>query len=123
MEKGWTIRSFSINLKDLEYLQKLREIGLRENKSQSEMIVIAVKEFVKKHSIPNPQAQLDRLLQIQMPHKPSWQCCVENCHTKALFHLFLKNFEGKTECFPVCWRHRRWKHPQFRWLVGRKKLK
>jgi len=119
----WTIRSFSINLKDLEYLQKLREIGLRENKSQSEMIVIAVKEFVKKHSIPNPQAQLDRLLQIQMPHKPSWQFCVENCHKKAVFHLFLKNFEGETECFPVCWRHRRWKHYQFRWLVGRKKLK
>jgi len=116
------IKSFSVPKEDVSILAAFIEISRREDGNLSKTIVKAMKEYVHRHRIPNPQARLDRMLALGLPHKPSWQCCVPNCRGKALYELRLKDFQGKTELFPVCGAHKRWKHPKFRFLLGYKEL-
>jgi hypothetical protein len=81
----------------------------------------AFKEYLVRHPLPNPQAQLDRMLEVGMPHKPIATCCVGNCRRKAHYTLRLKSFEGKQQLFQVCEFHKNWRHPQFRFLISYRK--
>jgi len=96
------------------------EISDREDKSHSVTAMKAFEEYVQRHHIPNPQAQLDRLMKLGLSHKPKWMCCVPNCKRKAQAQLILANFNGKTETFSVCLNHKTWRHPDYKFLKAYK---
>jgi hypothetical protein len=123
LNKLYVVKSFSVPKEFFPDLVKFIEISNREDGNFSLTVCKAIREYANRHSLPNPQARLDRLLEIELPHKPAWQCCVPNCKNKARFQLILKDFKGKTEVFRVCWAHQKWKHKRFRLLVGFKDLK
>jgi hypothetical protein len=123
LNKLYVVKSFSVTRPFFPDLVKFMEISQREDPNFSYTLCKAIREYAQRHSIPNPQARLDRLLEIELPHKPAWQCCVPNCKNKARFQLILKDFQGKTEVFRVCWTHQKWKHKRFRFLVGFKGLR
>jgi metal-responsive CopG/Arc/MetJ family transcriptional regulator len=118
----WTVRSFSIKVSELEDLDKLKKLAALDNKSLSEMIKAAIREYLSHHTPPNPQGTLDRALNVNMPLKPSNQCCVEGCKRKAKHHLILQNYEDKKEAFNVCEVHKYWRHQTFKKLVGHKDI-
>lgn len=101
---------------------KLERTSWSSKTGFSELARKAFTEYLERHPLPNPQATLDRSLNLNMPHKPSWQCCVPNCRGKARFHLFLKDFDGNMETFQVCHRHKKWKHPRYKFLKGMKEV-
>jgi len=76
--KGWTIRSFSIRLEDLEVLEELRKIANRERLSLSRQIVIALREYVKRHGHGNPQTPLEGFLS-EAPGPLEARVPVEKC--------------------------------------------
>jgi hypothetical protein len=123
LNKLYIVKSFSVPKSFFPDLVKFMEISNREDGNFSLTVCKAIREYAKRHRIPNPQARLDRLLEIELPHKPAWQCCVPNCKNKARFQLILKDFHGKTEVFRVCWAHQKWKHKRFRFLAGFKDLR
>jgi len=116
------IISFSVPHSKVNNLLDFLEISHREDKNKSITINKALEEYVKHHHIPNPQAQLDRLIQLGLPHKAKWQCCVPECKNKAQHEVMLANFEGLTETFRVCSTHLRWKHAEYKVLRASKKL-
>jgi len=117
------VKSFSVKPEHCHTLACFVELIKREGLDFSAGVMKALTEYVEHHSVPNPQARLDRCLAIEMPHKPAWQCCVPNCENKARFQLILADYEGKTEVFRVCVTHKRWKHKRFCFLEGFKELK
>jgi len=116
------VKSFSVKPDDCNTLAAFIEISRREDPDFSTTVVKAMREYVQRHAVPNPQARLDRLLEIGLPHKPSWQCCVPGCEAKAQFQLILRDFDSKTELFQVCKKHKRWTHSRFKFLVGWKDI-
>ena len=110
-------------LMDFMAKAKLERTSWASKTGFSELARKAFKEYLERHPLPNPQATLDRTLGLNMPHKPSWQCCVPDCPGKARYHLFLKDFEGNMETFQVCIRHKKWKHPRYKFLQGLKEVK
>jgi len=117
------VKSFSVKPSDFNTLVAFLEISQREDSDFSTTVVRAMQEYVQHHSIPNPQARLDRILDIELPHKPRWQCCVPECKAKATYVLFLKDYEGKTESFQVCSQHQKWKHSRYKFLSAYRELK
>jgi hypothetical protein len=119
-KKSYYNKSFSFpkTVEVDEIFQKLDEIARRDRWTKSQTFLVALKEFVTRHQLPNPQAQIDRILKLKLPHKPINICCVPNCRGKAKFRLQLQDFGGKTEMFHVCERHKNWRHPQFRFLIS-----
>jgi hypothetical protein len=79
-------------------------------------------EYMQHHPIPNPQAELPRMLELRMPHKPISQCCVPGCRGKAKFLNTLRNYNGKKEKFQVCTAHRHWRHPEYRFLISSREM-
>ena len=106
-----------------ELFKDLDAIGQRDGWTKSHTFLTALKEYVEHHPLPNPQAQIDRMLEVQMPHKPVHQCCVGSCRRKAEFLETLKDFEGKTERFQVCSIHKNWRHPRFKFLVNYRQIR
>jgi len=103
-------------------LQDLDVIAKRDGWSFSHLATVAFQEFRQHHPLPNPQAQIDRMLDIQMPHKSVSQCCVGVCKRKAIQLLTLKNFEGKTQQFQVCEGHKNWRHPKYKFLLNYREM-
>jgi hypothetical protein len=99
------------------------QVARMEGINKSQLYIRAMQEFLQRHPLPNPQSQIDRMLRVEMPHKPVTQCCVSNCRGKAKFLLTLKDFSGKTEQFQVCENHKLWKHPKFRFLVSFREIR
>ena len=95
----------------------------RDGWSFSHFVAVAIQEYLNHHPLPNPQSQIDRMLEVEMPHKPVTQCCVQGCRGKAKSLLTLKDFNGKTEQFQVCLNHKLWKHPKFRFLVSFREIR
>lgn len=123
--RAFIVKTFYIKKEDFPVLEEFLKLSYREDgpRSFSTTILKAMKLYLRHKQIPNPQARLDRMLKLQLPHKPSWQCCVSDCKAKARYQLILRDFENKTEIFRVCWAHKHWKHKRFRFLVGLKPLK
>jgi len=94
----------------------------RDGWSFSHFVAVAIQEYLNHHPLPNPQSQIDRMLEVGMPHKAATQCCVQNCHGKAKFLLRLKDFEGKQEEFLVCDGHKNWRHQRFRFIISHRPL-
>lgn len=124
-DKTYLIKSFSFpNTPAIkEMFEHFAEIARREGANKSQLYLRVLQEFLLRHPLPNPQSQIDRMLQVQIPHKPVTQCCVQGCRGKAKFLLTLKDFSGKTEQFQVCLNHKLWKHPKFRFLVSFRELR
>lgn len=129
INKQIIIKSVSFKKHDFQLLSDFMEKANLEKTSYSEkdgfsaLTRKAMAFYLLHHPLPNPQVTLERSVNLNMPVKPSNVCCVPHCRTTARFILMLKNFKGTIERFPVCHKHRNWKHPKFRWLVGKKELK
>jgi hypothetical protein len=122
--KSWIIKSVSFERSEvvtklLDDVQKRMQI---DGWGFSRIVYEALAEYLQHHPLPNPQSQIDRMLMVGMPHKATNQCCVVGCRGKVRMVLQLKNYEGKTEAFPVCLNHEGWRHKEFRFLVGTKKV-
>ena len=117
------VKSFSVKPENCNTLNSFISFCEREHITFSSGVIWALEEFMKKHTPPNPSPTLDRLFNLEMPVKPNTFCFVPGCKMKARFQLTLKNFEGKEELFNVCWKHHKWKHKTFRFLVRMKELK
>ena len=121
--------SVSFTREEFNKLAIFLEIAKRERKTfaekkgQSAAVKRAMWEYVEHHPVPNPQVTLERGFNLGMPTKPSDVCCVNDCRAKAVFLLTLKDFNGKTETFNVCYRHKRWKHERFRYLASFKPIR
>jgi hypothetical protein len=121
-KKTWFITSLNIPMTESEFLQRFDEIARRDGKSRSQLILISMKEYMERHTPPNPQATLERTMAVNMPVKSNNCCCVPDCRGKAKYRLNLKDFNGKTEVFNTCLRHKNWRHEKFKFLVGVKEL-
>jgi len=128
INKSTIIKSISFKKPEFNKLLTFMEVARRERQTFEEKtgfstcVKKAMWEYLKKHPLPNPQPTLDRSLNLDMPVKPTNACCVPHCRTTARYILMLKNFKGVVERFPVCRKHRNWKHKDFRWLVGKKEV-
>jgi hypothetical protein len=117
------IRSFSVTPEEQETLIKFQEFVDREFRGNlSQGIIFSMKETLERHTPSNPQPTIDRCLTLNMPVKSNNLCCVTGCTGKAHYKLTLKNYEGKEEIFNVCWLHRKWRHPTFRFAKSTRLL-
>jgi len=116
--QSYLIRSFSVKKEFYPFFASFLEKCKREHWDFSYAVNLAIKEFVERHCIPNPQVTLDRALNTGLPAKPYNVCCVPECKRKVAYRLILQNYEGKTEVFQVCRLHREWRHPDYRFIVG-----
>ena len=123
-QKTYLIKSFSFpNIPDITVMfDHFEQVARMEGVNKSQLYIRAMQEFLQRHPLPNPQSQIDRMLEVQMPHKPANQCCVQNCRGKAKFLLRLKDFEGKQEEFLVCEGHKNWRHQRFRFIISYRPL-
>jgi len=101
---------------NIRFIEDLKTRARIDGWSFTRLAIEAFKEYLEKHPVPNPQTQLNRF-ETNMPAKPSWQCFVPNCRAKVKYKLELKNFEGKNDYFLVCEKHKKWRHPEFRFLI------
>ncbi|MEM1590322.1 MAG: hypothetical protein QW175_07880 [Candidatus Bathyarchaeia archaeon] len=102
----------------MEFIKKAE----REKWDFSFAVMQAIREYVERHCVPNPQVTLDRILNTSLPAKPHDACCVPRCNRKAAYQLILQDYEGKREIFRVCQLHREWRHNRYRFIVGFKEL-
>lgn len=117
------VKSFSVPPEECNTLASFIEFSNREFKGNfSQAIIFAMKETLERHTPANPQPTIDRCLRLNMPVKSNLLCCVPGCIAKAKHRLTLKNFDGKTEPFNVCETHKKWKHPEYKFVVRRKPL-
>lgn len=121
--KSYVIRPISIRKPYfLDYVH-LQEISSREDDGNlSFTFCRAMREFVGRHSIPNPQARLDRILKLGLPHKPSHLCCVPKCRKHAKYILTLRDYKKNEETFQVCPEHKKWTHHKFKYIIRMKKM-
>jgi len=111
-------REHFLLLQDFMEKAKLERTSFASKDGFSELAIRAFTEYMQRHPLPNPQGRLDRIIATNLPQKPSNMCCVPTCRGKAKFRLQLKDFNGKTEMFHVCERHKNWRHSQFRFLIS-----
>jgi len=116
------VKSFSVKMEKKGVLEQFVAFCGREHITFSDGILWALEEFNKRHTPGNPQPTLDRCLALGMPVKPNTMCFVPDCRARARHQIVLKNFDGKEQLFNVCDRHKRWRHPEFKFIVRRKTL-
>jgi len=116
------VKSISVKPENCNTLKRFMAFCEREHISFSDGVLWAMDEFLKVHTPPNPQPTLDRMFNLGMPAKPNTLCFVAGCRRKSVFRLVLQDFEGRTELFNVCAKHKRWRHPRFRFIVRLKTL-
>ena len=117
------VKSFSVKPEKCNTLTAFIKFCEREHITFSSGVIWALEDFLKRHTPPNPQPTLDRSFNLEMPAKPNTICCVPDCRAKSRYQIVLRDFHGKEEVFNVCGRHRRWKHPKFRFIVRSRELK
>jgi hypothetical protein len=123
--KSWIPKTVTFRADSHEETELLKQLEMRmqiDAWSFTKLSLEAYKEYMMHHPLPNPQSQIDRMLEVGIPHKPTSQCCVPNCKGKARFLLRLKDFEGKQEQFQVCFQHQNWRHARFRFLISCKEI-
>jgi len=120
--KSYLIKSFSVKAEFYPFFAKFLEKCEREHWDFSYAVNLAIKEFVDRHCVPNPQMTLERTLELGLPAKAHDVCCVPGCKRKAKFRKQLRSYDGKTEIFQVCEFHKRWRHKDFPFLISFKKL-
>ena len=124
-QHSYFVKSFSFpNTPEMhQAFETLDKIARREGAKKSQLYTRVIFEFLQRHPLPNPQAQIDRMLEIKIPLKPTTQCCVSTCHRKTKWILRLQNKAGKVQEFQVCDGHKRWLHQDFRLLVSYRELR
>ena len=65
--KSYNIKSFSIPNNMIPTLLKLEDLGRKERKDRSYMIVSAIKEYVERHNPGNPQLTFTRKAELYFP--------------------------------------------------------
>jgi anaerobic selenocysteine-containing dehydrogenase len=122
--KGYFNKTFSFpDTPEMHQLfEDFKELSRRDGWSLSQTYVKALVEFLARHPLPNPQAKIDRMLEIRMPLKPTTMCCVPSCRRKTRWILRLQNSQRKCQEFQVCDGHKRWLHPDFRLLVSYREM-
>jgi hypothetical protein len=118
------VKTFSITPEKIPIYKEFCRIAEREAgpRGFSEVLLKAMEEYVKRHSIPNPQTTLNRTLELGIPAKRYDMCSVPNCKRKAAYQKTLRNYNGKTEVFNVCENHKKWRHPDYPFIVSFKTL-
>lgn len=123
--KSWIPKTVTFRADSPEETELLKQLEQRmqiDGYGFTRLSLEAYREYMQRHPLPNPQSQIDRMLEVQMPHKPTTQCCVQNCRGKAKFLLRLKDFEGKQQEFLVCEGHKNWRHQRFRFIISYRAL-
>jgi hypothetical protein len=120
--KSYLIKSFSVKAEFYPFFAKFLEKCEMEHWDFSYAVNLAIKEFVERHCVPNPQMTLDRGLELGLPAKAHDVCCVPGCKRKAKYILRLGNYNGKVESFQVCEGHKEWRHRDYRFLMNFKQL-
>jgi hypothetical protein len=120
---GWIRRSLALPLRDRWLFDYFRDRARLDGYSFNNLVRRALSEYYQRHPLPNPQSQIDRMLEVKMPLKPVTDCCVGNCRRKTRWVLRLQNRVGKVQEFVVCDSHKRWLHPDFKLLVSYRELR
>jgi len=123
LSDGWIRRSLALPLRDKWLFDYLRDKARLDGYSFNNLVRHALAEYYQRHPLPNPQSQIDRMLEVKMPLKPTSQCCVAGCRRKTKWFLRLQNKQGKVQEFQVCDSHKRWLHPDFKMLVSYRELR
>lgn len=119
--KSYFIKSFSVKREYFPFFVRFLEKCEREHWDFSYAVNLAIKEFVERHCVPNPQVTLDRCF-IGLPAKPHNVCCVPNCNRKIRYRLQLSNYKNQTMTFQVCELHKNWRHKDYPILTAFKDL-